>query len=145
MLVGILPPGIHFSTVRPVAPAVMVSRVRGDKPPTHNACCRDRLSENLEAKIGKSLTYCVEAGLAECSGDRTVRPPTHNTCVGEAGLADCLSNGLGKPVWQDSKLGNRNIRYDRETIGSEANNLSINNLVTPIDTMENSNRLVPRR
>ena len=64
---------------------------------------------------------------------------------GEAGLADCLGNRLGKSVRQDSKLGTGNIRNDRETIGSEANNLSINNLVTPIGTMENSNKLVPRR
>ena len=94
MLVGILPLGLHclVSTVRPVAPAVIVSGIKGDKPPTHNACCRVRLSENFEDKLGKPPTYCVEAKLAECSGDRTVRPPTHNTCVGEAGLADCLSN-----------------------------------------------------
>ena len=63
---GHIAPGITLATARPVAPAVLVSRVKGDKPPTHNACCRVRLSENFKDKLGKPPTYCVETKLAEC-------------------------------------------------------------------------------
>ena len=81
---GHIAPRDTLSTGRPAAPGVMVLGVRENKPPTHNACSRDRLAENSDIRIGKPPTHntCVEARLAEYSGDRIIRRPTHITCGG---------------------------------------------------------------